>query len=116
MEYKPTNHQARYVKQLFDDHNIKKAKGRLVVASNGGYKTCGYPDFGYRLYFNSKANSINVQVASSAYRDIGYDFLREYSVSIGKRPLEKAVYEIENAVLYNEYRHRVFLNAQENIK
>ena len=97
--YRYRNSHIEYTKKLFE--NIRKPKGRLVAVSNGGYAVGSLnPDFGYRVYWDSKAGQFNCQVLSEARaRFCAEKKIREYSVSQGeKTDLDSVV----TAILYNE--------------
>lgn len=111
--YKYRNSHINYVKQLFADNNITKAKGKLVAISNGGYGILGdAPDFGYRIYFDKTRGAINCQVISAVAKTYKNEYFREYTVLIGGAMPEEKIESVQTAILYAEYRHRTLLNMR----
>jgi hypothetical protein len=93
------NNGVNYVKELFAD--IPKSKGKLVAITNGGYHFYNkIPNFGCRVYWDSKTGTYNCQV----YSDINAMYhpderIREYSVIQGE---ETSLESVLNAIFYNE--------------
>jgi hypothetical protein len=107
--YPYRNSGVNYVKELFSD--IPKATGKLVAINNGGYHRYQMvPNFGCRVYWDSKTGTYNCQVIS----DVNAMFhpnerLREYSVVQGENASLESVL---NAIFYNEdiQRKRAYRN------
>lgn len=93
------NSGVNYVKELFTD--IPKAKGKLVAITNGGYRFYNMiPNFGCRVYWDSKAGTYNCQVISDVNAMFHPDErLREYSVVQGE---ETSLESVLTAIFYNE--------------
>ena len=102
---KPRNRNIAYVGKLFDGY--AEPKGKRVLISNGGYQTGqGSPKFGYRCYYDAMSGHIKVQVLSEIKEKLGSELIREYRVKVCRENVDKMLYEIENAILYVEYRDR----------
>lgn len=106
---KPRYRNVIYVSRIFDGY--VEPEGERILISNGGYQTQGSPKFGYRCYYDAVSGHIKVQVLSEIKEMLGSELMREYRVKTCRENVDKMLYEIENAILYVEYRDRTIFYA-----
>ena len=100
------------VNALFASAGVKKAKGRRVHATDGGYEKWG-PKYGLRVYFEEATGCFHCQVYSEiASKLYGRDPISQYTVEGNASNLESVI----SAAFYNEYINRSkfeFLSGKE---